>query len=939
MIELPTSLTSLQEQLLDAAQKFATDAQSLSELLTALVNDVARADAEPLEIFPVCHHSPSSALQMVQRLHQKPPKVIYLEMCEDLMPAVDYLRDCKLPVALQAFAAESEAFPPEIFPLSVVAPLTEASAEYQAIAFSLQHPETELVFVDRAVDFVFQWEPPAPETPEAENSPPSEEAKMHGSAVGIEVGSLVPTLDRFLAFLLHNSNTRHYAEWWDQYVEQAIIGSDYRTYRQVMFLIGSLLRRLGSDDRHLESDRLREQYMWTRIKQHLKDNRISPDEAIYICGAFHTASDVEEFGVESDRLWEIPPRTNTPWLYGLLPSSFAAIEYQFSHPAGTISLAESTWKKSLKVANVKPFTLDKSQKKSKVKPSSQTSKETEGQLLGFLTRSPEYAAADEEQLLDWCAKIVALARENAYLASTADAIAIYQTSILLANMRNRLHPTPYDFQDAAITCLEKDRTPKKRNIQQICQILLGGDRVGSIGYNSLPPLAQNVYDRLEPIQINLESRTVQRALMDFKKQPELLPCSNVLWRLNYLIGDRSCKPIMGERTLGSKPIQESWEIYISKNQGALIVLAYEGVTIEQVLEQRLKKKALAADAKTSITLEAAEDSILYLNSLRLTQELGYHAISLLREETGAEDAPSIFDRIRRLVYYYRSQPTGLADWIKIFVATGYSHYATLLPQTFGDRGTSPEQIAGMLNFIFTLESLALSLGCNRSQLLISIQQAERELDDAAKLGLLWTAQWLLQKRSLAQMREFFEHVLTNSLLTPRFPDYLNGFILALNFAPRIGQFVVELLSKVFASVPDTILLPWLPSLILKLRPHGQVLQALIKEASLSFPHTLAGFENWQAPWVKSPVVEVETKPQIALSEAEKQVQQLLFGQRETTEEIAQLLGVEDLTWSTETTAANIESAEVSGMASEAELQIKALLEKKPATMQALANLL
>ena len=86
MLELPKTLSSLQEQLLDAAQKFATDAQPLSEILTAMVHDVERAVAERLEIFPVCHHSPSSALQMVQRLNHNPPKVIYIELCEDLLP-------------------------------------------------------------------------------------------------------------------------------------------------------------------------------------------------------------------------------------------------------------------------------------------------------------------------------------------------------------------------------------------------------------------------------------------------------------------------------------------------------------------------------------------------------------------------------------------------------------------------------------------------------------------------------------------------------------------------------------------------------------------------------------------------------------------------------------------------------------------------------------
>jgi Family of unknown function (DUF5682) len=302
MVKLPQTLAPLQQQLLDAAEKFATDAQPLSDFLAALVKDVERAAAEPLEIFPVCHHSPSSALHMVQRLRGKPLKAIYLEMCEDLLPIVEHLRDCKLPVALQAFAAESKTFSPKLMPLSAVAPLSEASAEYQAIAYTLQHPNTQLVFVDRAVDYIFQWEPQELKSQEESEEPPSDEAQMHGTAVGLEVGSLVPKFDQFLTFLLRNSNTRHFAEWWDQYVEQAIIGADYDTYRQAMFLIGSLMRRLGRKEKDVESDRLREQYMWTRIKQHMKANKIAPHEALYVCGAAHVASDIAEFGVLNDTI-------------------------------------------------------------------------------------------------------------------------------------------------------------------------------------------------------------------------------------------------------------------------------------------------------------------------------------------------------------------------------------------------------------------------------------------------------------------------------------------------------------------------------------------------------------------------------------------------------------------------------------------------------------
>ena len=62
--------------------------------------------------------------------------------------------------------------------------------------------------------------------------------------------------------------------------QQAIIGQDFATYRQVMFLVGSLIRRLGQKDEDHPINELRERFMWTRIKQHLRQNKIAPRDAI-----------------------------------------------------------------------------------------------------------------------------------------------------------------------------------------------------------------------------------------------------------------------------------------------------------------------------------------------------------------------------------------------------------------------------------------------------------------------------------------------------------------------------------------------------------------------------------------------------------------------------------------------------------------------------------
>ncbi|MGO4760494.1 hypothetical protein AB4212_69660, partial [Streptomyces sp. 2MCAF27] len=178
-------------------------------------------------------------------------------------------------------------------------------------------------------------------------------------------------------------------------------------------------------------------------------------------------------------------------------------------------------------------------------------------------------------------------------------------------MRGRGRPTPYDFEDAAVTCIEKDIVPGRRDVRRLCEILLGGDRIGAVGYDALPPLARDVLDRLEPLGLNLQARTNQRALLDLQADPELKPCSDLLWILRRLLGD-TARPIMGARRLGERSIQESWDLAIGRNQRSLVELGYEGVTIEQVLEQRLRRDAWAPEATAATALEAVEEAILYL---------------------------------------------------------------------------------------------------------------------------------------------------------------------------------------------------------------------------------------------------------------------------------------------------------------------------------------
>ncbi|MFE2267092.1 hypothetical protein [Streptomyces griseosporeus] len=903
------TFAALRGQLQQAAAAFADGPDALEGILLGLVDDVDRAVREPLEIFPVCHHSPASALAMARRLREKQPKVVYLELCEDMAPLLTELRNCRLPVAVQAFATEVDGFPAEWAPLSVVAPITEASAEYQAIAYALDTPGVELVLVDRSSDHVFQWQEHTGETaePADPDAPPAEEeAALHGDAVGVEIGDLRPRFAELEEHLLRHGKVRHWSEWWHQYVELPLGDSDHDTYRQVMLLIGSLFRRLAPGDPHrVRVDEDRERYMWTRMRQHLAATGTDPADALYVCGAFHAASRVEEFGVHGAGTFEITPPSATKWQHGLIPSSHAAIEAQFGLAAGSVSIAATQWAKNLKRTRVKPYRLagqagtrtPKAPKKAApalAVPAPADQGPAPDRLTGFLQRPPVLDHLDEEELLGWSVEIVRAARRNGYLASTADAIAVFETSILLAGMRDRAKPTPYDFQDAAVTCIEKDTVPGRRDVRRLVEIMLGGDRVGQVGYDALPPLARDVHDRLAPLNLKLQQRGVQRALLDMASRPELEQCSDVLWMLRHLMPHGAARPIMGERKLGERPIQESWDLALGTHQRALIELGYEGVSIEQVLEQRLRRTAYGPQATTAKVLEAVEDATLYLRSRRLADELGRRALEVLATERSVDGAPEVLRRVRGLLGYYRTAEPSLPGWIESFVKTGYAHYCTLLPTAFTDDDAGVRQVAAMLGFLFSMEGLALSLGCDRNQLELAVAQSHPE--DPAKTALLWAARTQLGTLSRADLRARCEELLGNPLVVPAYPRYLSGFLHALEPVPALADFVVEAVSHAFARLPDPVLLPWLPTLITSLRGGGADLAPLlIREAARIFPARLADLDTWVPPWRADPA------PAPARSSGRAATGPrglpLLAAHPATCDALADLLGCED-TWET-----------------------------------------
>ena len=98
--------------------------------------------------------------------------------------------------------------------------------------------------------------------------------------------------------------------------------------------------------------------------------------------------------------------------------------------------------------------------------------------------------------------------------------------------------------------------------------------------------------------------------MDFGKDPHLREVSALLWRLHHLLpASRVARPIMGKLELGASPSQESWDVCVhGAEQRAVIQLSFEGLTVETVLERRLREATFGPEARTVTALIGTADA-------------------------------------------------------------------------------------------------------------------------------------------------------------------------------------------------------------------------------------------------------------------------------------------------------------------------------------------
>ncbi len=301
-------------------------------------------------------------------------------------------------------------------------------------------------------------------------------------------------------------------------------------------------------------------------------------------------------------------------------------------------------------------------------------------------------------------------------------------------------------------------------------------------------------------------------------RPELQACSDVLWMLRRLLPHRrhGRSWVSG----GSVSVRSRSRGTCDRHPPAgLIELGYEGVSIEQVLEQRLRRDAYGPQATTATVLARSR-------TRRCTCAAGVSptnsapiALKVLATERSVDGAPEVPRRVRALLAYYRTSEPVLPS----FVGRGVRQdrirallhaAADGVPGRGGDRRAGrgdarlpvqhgePRAVAG-------LRPYAAGAGGRPVAPRRSVQDGLAAVRRGCSSAPCRGPSCGLGARRAA----------TTSLVVPAHPRYLSGFVTA-GARAGLADVVVKRVSNAFGRLPDAVLLPWLPLLIN--RPCGPV---------------------------------------------------------------------------------------------------------------------
>jgi hypothetical protein len=552
---------------------------------------------EPLYWFPVRHHSPNVARHLRAAMLARKPKVVFLEAPASAQALVPHLVDArtKPPVAIYvSYRDDNNRFgwagvttPSPDIPARYASwyPMLPYSPEYVALK-TAREIGAEVVFMDlppfalirpRGEDGEGEGgedgdhaaiDDEATDTEEEEEE--EEEDPSSAQAGGPSWESLV-VRSSFYEALARTAGYRTWDEAWDAMFEQASRHADTEAFRRDLAAFCAGVR--ATTARHtVERDGTlpRERFMWRTIRGELLRRKLSPEQAMVVCGGFH---------LFLDRNDDTPP----PEL-----------------PEGTV------------YCTVTPYSFLRTSELTGYGAGNRAPRYYQRLWEAFDAKArPGGDDPAVDAMIRHVVAVLAKGRTRTEGLSSADAIAVTQHARMLASLRGRPAPILDDVRDALIACCCKGRLEEEgAPLAEAMEIAEVGTAVGKVtpALGQLP-LVNDFYGQIDELELDVMSKDRKLKLtLDLREERDARK-SAFLHRLIFLEVPIGKLAERGKGDAGTL-FREQWTLAYSPGiEDELVEKTLYGDTIEAAALALLEEQLAASGRHAGLSCRRLVEAV------------------------------------------------------------------------------------------------------------------------------------------------------------------------------------------------------------------------------------------------------------------------------------------------------------------------------------------
>ncbi|MBR6338262.1 MAG: hypothetical protein IKR76_11125 [Ruminococcus sp.] len=514
-------------------------------------------------LYPVRHHSPACAYQLIKTAELYRPDVILIEGPENANELIPVLTDerTRLPAAIYYYYKDKKKhISPEGEDFRCYYPFLKSSPEYNAMAFA-KKSGIPAFFIDLPYSEILI-------------NTKHDKGLLKGDKHSYADDSRL-TRGQFYMALCEKTGIRSFEEFWEKYFEIEGLYKTPEEFVRAMHTYCALARKdTPAEELKADATLIREQHMAFNIKEAMKIYK----RVLVVTGGFHSPGLYER--LTGGEIKPVKPHSVPKDCTGCFP---AAYSYEAADALHGYASGMSY-----------PFFYDS--------------------VFERVCAQKSPVGAYSAQVLDMLAACAKKCKEQELPVAISDVTAAHTLIGGLAALRNIPEGGIYELLDGVTSCMIKgERTVSTSLPIDILKKLLTGDGVGHIGDTAhTPPLIADFEKHCELYKLKFNSAIRQEVEVSLFKTERALGLSRFMHRMAFL-GTGFCERIKGADLHSGKDksrVREVWRYRRSPQVDSLLIdRTAEGFTIEEACTS-LASKRLKEARRFDVAAKTAVDCFL-----------------------------------------------------------------------------------------------------------------------------------------------------------------------------------------------------------------------------------------------------------------------------------------------------------------------------------------